>query len=416
MVRSVLTLCCALSGVFLAGGLLASPAAAQGADRETIVRLRDEGVALSRKGKLLKARAKFKEALELDELHADTWFHYGQTFQRRGELDPAIKHYSKAIFLLSGHHKAFHNRGVAYWYQGKLEDALADVDEAVRLKPKYFEAWNTRASLLTNLGRATEAMEDAGTAIELVERNNDKREKKRYYVTAYHTRAVAAIRIGELAQAKSDLTLATAKSPGEAAYHFRLAVTLFRLGEQKVAIESYTAALAITKATVLATGKRPNPLSNYLRARCIAGRGQAKFFLKDTKGALADLAAAGKLTPDHAYTPLWIHGLGGSATSLARLSKHAYKKDADKWIQQILLLYTGEKSEADLLAAAESAEKDETKSQRRLQAHCYLALLAERGGDIKKAKAHYEKVVAEKVLGYTEHWWAKLRLASLKGK
>jgi len=415
VVRSLLTLC-ALGGALSLGAFAAPTAYAQGADQETIERLRDEGVELSGKGKLLEARAKFKEALDLDGEHADTWFHYGQTFQRRGKLDEAIKHYTKAIFLLSGHHKAFHNRGVAYWYQGKLEDALADVDEAVRLKPKYYEAWNTRASLLTNLGRVKEAMEDAGTAIELVERNNDRRKKPRFYVAAYHTRAVAGIRIGELAQAKSDLKLATEKAPEQAAYQFRLAVTLFRLGEQKEAVASYDAALAITRGTVTASGKRPNPLSKYLRARCIAGRGQAKFFLGDVKGALADLQASKKFTPDHAYTPLWIHGLGGTAQDLERLSKHAYTKDGDKWIQQILLLYTGKLSEAELLKVAESAKDDDSKAQRRLQAHCYLALLAERAKDTKKAKAHYEKVVAEKVLGYTEHWWAKLRLEQLKGK
>lgn len=413
MVRSLLTLC-ALSGALCLSGVALPAAHAQGADQETIERLRDEGVALSAKGKLLEARAKFKEALDLDGEHADTWFHYGQTFQRRGQLDEAIKHYSKAIFLLSGHHKAFHNRGVAYWYKGKLEDALADVDEAVRLKPKYFEAWNTRASLLTNLGRAQEAMEDAGTAIELVERNNDKRKKKRYYVAAYHTRAVAAIRIGELKQAKSDLLLATEKAPEQAAYRFRLAVTQFRLGEQKEAVASYDAALAITKDSVTASGKRPRPLSDYMRARCVAGRGQAKFFLGDVKGALADLQASKKWTPDHAYTPLWIHGLGGKANDLERLSKHPYEKEGDKWIQKILLHYAGALSEADLLKVAESAKDDESKSQRRLQAHCYLALLAERAKDMAKAKAHYEKVVAEKVLGYTEHWWAKLRLEQLK--
>ena len=135
MVRSLLTLC-ALSGALCLGGLAAPAAYAQGADQETIQRLRDEGLELSGRGKLLEARAKFKEALELDGEHADTWFHYGQTFQRRGELDEAIKHYTQAIFFLSGHHQAFHNRGVAYWYQGRLEDALSDVDEAARRKPK----------------------------------------------------------------------------------------------------------------------------------------------------------------------------------------------------------------------------------------------------------------------------------------
>jgi tetratricopeptide (TPR) repeat protein len=411
VVHSKLTLFCVLGGLLLGGGF-ATCVQAQGVDMEQVVKLRDEGVELSKKGKLLEARAKFKEAIDLDDSHADTWFHYGQTFQRRGKLDDAIKHYTKAISLLSGHHKAFHNRGVALWYQGKLKEALSDVDEAVRLKPKYHEAWNTRASLLTNLGKAKEAMEDAGEAIGLVERRNDKRKVKRYFVAAYHTRAIAAIRIGDLAQAKSDLVFACKREPGDAQYRFRLAVTQFRLGAHKPSVESYTVAMGITRDTPLASGKRPRPLSNYLRSRCVAGRGQARFFLDDKEGALADLAESAKLTPDHAYTPLWIHGLGGTATNLERLSKHAYEKDDDKWIQQILLLYTGKKTPAELIAAAEGAEGD-AKNQRLLQVHCYLALLAERAGDLDKAKAHYEKAVAGEVLGYTEHWWAKLRLAVL---
>ncbi|MBL4849260.1 MAG: tetratricopeptide repeat protein [Planctomycetes bacterium] len=412
--RSNLTLVCLLNGLLLAGGL-ASSVSAQGVDQERVVQLRDEGLELSDKGKLLKARAKFKEAIDLDDSHADTWFHYGQTFQRRGKLDEAIKHYTKAISLLSGHHKAFHNRGVALWYQGKLKDALSDVDEAVRLKPRYHEAWNTRASLLTNLGQAREGMEDAGTAIELVEERNDKRKVKRYFVKAYHTRAVAAIRIGELAQAKSDLLFASKRAPGQAAYRFRLAVAQFRLGEHKLAVESCTVALAIKRDTVLASGKRPNPLSSYLRARCVAGRAQARFFLNDKKGALKDLAEAAKLTPDHTYTPLWIHAFGGKAYSLGRLSKHTYKSEEDKWVQQILLLYAGKKSAKELLATAQGADS-EAKDARLLQSHCYLALLAERSGDTQKARTHYEKAITHKVLGYTEYWWAKLRLAVLSAK
>lgn len=403
-----------LLGVGLSLALAPAPAQAQapGVDMERLEKLRDEGRAAFERRRYPEALALFKEALDIDPNHADTWFHYGQTFHRQGKLEEAIAHYSQAIKLLSGHHKAYHNRGVALWQQGKLEDALADLDEAISIGSRYPEAWNSRASLLAAMGKLKEAEIDAGEAIRIAERHNATRKVKTYFVDAYHTRAVVRLRLGELEGAKADLTFASAQRAGYASYWLRLAVAEFRLGEHKAAVEHYTRAFELQRDTPLPEGMAAAPLSEYLRARCLAGRGQAKFLDGDAEGGLADMVASTKLTPDHVYTPLWIVGMGGESPDLERLIKHTYESDDDKWVQQILRHYGGELSGEALLELAAGAE-GEAKAQRLCQAHCYMALLAERKGDPALARKHYEQTVAQEVLGYTEHWWAKLRLAQL---
>lgn len=398
-------------------GLTLAPAAAQAQviDQERLLKLREEGREAFEKRRYSDAQAHFKEALELDATHADTWFHYGQCFHRQGKLDEAIANYSKAIELLSGHHKAFHNRGVALWQQGKLEDALADLDEAVSLGARYPEAWNSRASLLAAMGKLKEAETDAGEAIRLAERHNETRKTKSYFIDAYHTRAVVRLRLGKLEEAKADLAFACSQREGYASYWLRLAVAEFRLGEQAASIEHYTRALSVERGMQLPEGMAAAPLSDYLKARGMAGRGQAKYLAGDKEGGLADMLASTKLTPDHVYTPLWIVGMGGESADLERLSSFEYKTDDEQWIQEILRCYLGKKTPAELLALAATGE-GEAKAQRLCQAHCYLALLAEQKGDAAAALDHYTKTVAQEVLGYTEHWWAKLRLAALSKK
>lgn len=395
-------------GLTLSGPLL-SPATAQeegGGGEEELTpaqQLRLEAFEKVKARDYAGAIEKFKKSLEHDPGHPDTLFHVGQMFHAQGKLEDAVGWYDKAIYAMPGHHMAYHNRGVARSALGKLEDALKDLDESILLRPQYSRGWHSRAQVHIMLGNDEEAIADCSEAI--------KRSPK--FASAWHSRAIARMRLGQVKEAEEDVVEACSQIPGVATWVFRRGFARMRLGKLKEAMVDYTASIEMEAKSP--EGKKQRPLTDYMKARAYSSRAQVHFLLGDKPKALADMAASMKLTPDHAYSPLWLRAFGGDAEAvLKRLAKHAYESDDDKWIQQILRYYAGELDRPKLLGIAERAEDEKQRRERLCQAHCYAGMLHEAQGEQKQAAAQYKLAVAQKAYGYTEHWWAETRLETLK--
>lgn len=394
-------------GLTLAGPLLAPAAAQEGGEGEEELspaqQLRQEAFEKVKARDYAGAIERFKKSLELDPGHPDTLFHVGQMFHAQGKLAEAISYYDKAIYSLPGHHMAYHNRGVARSALGKLKEALEDLDESILLRPQYSRGWHSRAQVHIMLGNDEEAVADCSEAI--------KRSPK--FASAWHSRAIARMRLGQIKEAEQDVVEACSQIPGVATWVFRRGFARMRLGKLDEALADYTRAIEMEAKS--AEGKQQRPLSDYMKARAYSSRAQVYFLQGQQEKSLADMAASMKLTPDHAYSPLWLRAFGGEAeATLERLAKHDYESDDDKWIQQILRYYTGEIDRPKLLGLAERAEEEQGRRERLCQAHCYAGMLHEAKGEPAEAKAQYKLAVAQKAYGYTEHWWAETRLQALK--
>ncbi|MGE0708970.1 MAG: tetratricopeptide repeat protein [Planctomycetota bacterium] len=387
---------------------LALPAAAQDpAPSQPVapaVKARLRGLDLLKARKYAEALEAFQESLKYDPGDYNTLFHVGQTYHFQGDLKNAVVWYSKTIDALPGHHMAYHNRGVAYTALRELPKALKDLDEAVQLDPRYAQGWHSRAGVFLLLGKDGEAIEDCTQAIARAPK----------FASAYHTRALARMRLGLAKEAEEDLVKANELVPGVAGWVFHQGVAESRQGKLKPALETIERALAMKAEGP--GGRKQRPLDDFLRARAISTRGELRWLLGDTKQGLADELEAAKLTPEHVYSPLWVYALGGEQSELERLAKHDYKEGEDRWVQQIILFYLGRLERAKLLALAESPEDEKQQRQRLCQAYCYEAMLHERAGRLDKAVALYEQTLAQRVPGYSEHWWAEQRLKVLKQK
>lgn len=378
--------------------VVAAPAAAQD-ENEAAEHHRKQGIKRLKSRDYGGAIASFNQAILLEPNHASTYYMRGQAKHFSKKLKAAIADYGKAIYYLPGFHQAYHNRGICYATLHQYKKALHDLEEAIRLRPKYARAFYTKASILGNMGEDEEAIADLTEAIRLVPG----------FHQAFFSRATANFRLGRFKKAKLDLAQALKLNPRIAKYHMVLGDTLQRLDQLKAAIAAYDASLKV-KDGKTADGKtlRAQKLNNFLQARSISARGRARWLSGDKAGGLKDITTAADLTPEFAYTPLWVFALGGTAKRLNRLNA---TKD---WIWNVVRLYRGRLSSEGLLSLARKGKTKQQIKEQLCEAYCYLALLAERRGEPAEAEKLYRQSVATKVLRFTEYHWARTRLVQMK--
>ncbi len=167
----------------------------------------------------------------------------------------------------------------------------------------------------------------------------------------------------------------------------------------------------------LGLGDRPGALADWttLAERAPAtpvpwkDRAVLRALLGDRAGALADLARAATLAPDDVVPHLWGVALGGVLGG-GPGELRAFVR-AGGWSGRLAALLLGELRVDALLAGLEAEPLDEaTRLRRRCQLHGYAGLLAERDGDPRSARAHYEACVATEAWTFLTHLWARERL------
>lgn len=164
------------------------------------------------------------------------------------------------------------------------------------------------------------------------------------------------------------------------------------LGDRAGALADWTRVIAAAPAS---------PVARKDRAVLLA-------LLGDRAGALRDLAAAAERAPADVVPCLWAAALGGGLDGLVTFAR------APGWPGRLAALALRQVRVEALLASleAEPLAEDE-RLRRRCQLHGYAGLLAERDGDPRAARAHYEACVATEVWTFLTHVWARERLVDL---
>jgi Tfp pilus assembly protein PilF len=159
----------------------------------------------------------------------------GLVYYALGETENAMADFTKAIELLPDPAISYSNRGGLYLSQGSDAQALADLDKAIELAPRLAKAYHNRGLTYLDLGNYDQAIADFSQAIDLTPEfmfsaqatmqsrkptgesllgsgfytGLINRETYADLPTAYASRAIAYINMGDYTKAAADLNKAT---------------------------------------------------------------------------------------------------------------------------------------------------------------------------------------------------------------
>jgi eukaryotic-like serine/threonine-protein kinase len=125
------------------------------------------GRTLLQKGQLDEAIAAYREAIRLKKDYAEAHYNLGITLEKKGQLDEAVAACREAIRLKQDYPEAHSNLGVALAAKGRLDEAIAAYREAIRLKKDYPEAHSNLGVALAHKGQRDEAVAAFRQAIRL---------------------------------------------------------------------------------------------------------------------------------------------------------------------------------------------------------------------------------------------------------
>jgi tetratricopeptide (TPR) repeat protein len=115
-------------------------------------------LALSRQGRIERAREVIRQGIEHFPRAADFHFFLGNLHAQKHELEEAIRCYGQAAALAPDYAEAHFNLAGALQLEQRLEPALASYRNAIAARPDYAEALFECGNLLTRLKRYEEAL------------------------------------------------------------------------------------------------------------------------------------------------------------------------------------------------------------------------------------------------------------------
>ncbi len=129
--------------------------------------------AIARRNNSSEEIADYDEAIRLNPLYAEAFYHRGKSQQTKFHWDMAIADYSEAIRLNPKHAKAHYRQGIIYYLRNNLDAALANCSTAIDLNPNYAKAYQFRGSVLSAKGDLDGAIADYEKAIRLDPKNGE---------------------------------------------------------------------------------------------------------------------------------------------------------------------------------------------------------------------------------------------------
>jgi predicted O-linked N-acetylglucosamine transferase (SPINDLY family) len=109
-------------------------------------------------GNVHQAEDLYRQILQHDPYHADSWHLLGEIAIRARQNDRAIDYINYAIRLNGGFAPFHNNLGVAYEGNNQLDEAAASYFRAIELQPDYAEAHNNLGVLFMKQGKLAEAV------------------------------------------------------------------------------------------------------------------------------------------------------------------------------------------------------------------------------------------------------------------
>jgi protein O-GlcNAc transferase len=118
-------------------------------------------------GRLQAAEPIYRQILQLDPTHADSWHLLGLLNAQAGNHQIAVESITRALTLRPNWAEALANLGNALREQGKLDEAVRCLQRALQLKPSLAEAHGNLGSAFKDQGNLDEAIACYRRAVEL---------------------------------------------------------------------------------------------------------------------------------------------------------------------------------------------------------------------------------------------------------
>jgi len=337
------------------------------------------------------AAADYDRAIALDPEMADAYTNRAVTRGKLDDLEGEVEDCDRALELDPGLVEARYNRSIALWRLGEREAALEDLERCVADAPDWAPAVFARGLRRAELGDEAGALADLRRVLEL---------------DPDHPHALAELtRLGGDDAAQRALAEQLGRSIAEDSVeaadpftHADHADALARAGDLDAAAAAYGRAIELSEAV----GDSPDFF--------LAKRGLVRWLDGERTAGLADLERAAAIVPSFPYWPLWLAGLTGEPDRAA-LERAA---GSPEWVAAVARCYLGRIEPAELVRLAEAAEDERERANRRVLAHGYLGLRADRAGDAAAARRHYAACVAEERDTFVQDLWATIRLRQLE--
>jgi tetratricopeptide (TPR) repeat protein len=186
-------------------------------------------------GDLRLAETLYRQILQADPGHADSYHLLGVLAYQRGQYEEAIALIQNALTLHPSAAVYFKNLGVAQEALGQMPEALASFQNALRLQPQAAQGHCAVANTLRALGRLEEAAAHFGEAVRL----------RPGYPEAHHNLADTLFLLEKFDEAVVHYQQALLHKPHHPESHCNLANALYHLGKLPDAVEHSREALRL---------------------------------------------------------------------------------------------------------------------------------------------------------------------------
>ena len=297
-------------------------------------------------------------ANESEPTTPDSYDNRAQFEKTIGDLTGALADDNRAIQLDPRYAAAYNGRGNIKRAQRDLDGALADYNRAIELDGGNANAYYNRGITKQTKGDLDGALADFNPAIELDPKN----------AAAYHSRGAAKAMKGDLTGALADYNRAIELDPKDAAIYNNRAGLLFSAHNWDAALEDYN-----------------------------------RFF---------ELSKEGQ---DYPRLYVWLIRARTGQTEMGNKELVDYLQqrgnDSD-WLSTVASHLLGKISDADLLSAAKSENKNKESGQL-CEAWFYIGMKKLIGGNKNGAQDCFHKSLATDRKDYTEYHFARAELKAL---
>jgi tetratricopeptide (TPR) repeat protein len=205
---------------------------------------------------------------------ANQWFAQGRDLARQKAYDEAIGSFTEAILLNTLNSNFYYHRSLSYFFSYQYEQAIADLDKVISIRPNYSQAYYQRGCAYMASGKYTLALADFDKAIEFDPQN----------ISAYFARGgLYGAFLNQREKANADYEKVIAVTPQSETEYILHGDTYQGLRQYENAIRDYSQALAIN----------PRNVKTY------CSRGDAYIALKQYDRAFSDYDKALAIDPKY---------------------------------------------------------------------------------------------------------------------
>lgn len=290
--------------------------------------------------------------------------------------------------------ESYNTRGNIKDVAGDLDGAVADYNRVLELDPKAADVLANRSSTKAKQGDLTGALTDLERAIEFKSRN------EAFYLLRH---SIIKRNQGDFAAASADTEQAIKLAPDDPNVYVNRANLEAMQGDLTKAEDDVNRALAID----------PKHATAYERLGVLHGM-EGRW-----AEAFADFQNYGRLGakyPKYAHLYVWVAQVHLSPAEADQKLRTASKKlssaDDKSWAAKIYGHLLGKLSEAQLLAAAASANPQKDKEQH-CEAYCYIGMKKVAAGDKVAAEENFRRCLESQQKNFIEYGLVQAELNKL---